>query len=157
MHPYPSADNAWLAEHVELLLNSYRLLLGRDLLDPQLPLAERAHQLFTAPYGVFSHSAAADPIFTYGNQTALRLFELDWPTLQAMPSRLSAETPNREERQQLLAGVARDGYFAGYRGLRISRSGRRFWIEDVCVWNLLDAEQRPCGQAAVYGGWTYVD
>jgi hypothetical protein len=56
----------------------------------------------------------------------------------------------REERAALLAAVARDGFASGYRGLRVAKSGRRFWIEDVTVWNVLDDEGRFIGQAAAY-------
>ncbi len=40
---------------------------------------------------VASNSNDADRIFTYVNQMALRLFELDWDTLMTTPSRKSAE------------------------------------------------------------------
>ena len=80
----------------------------------------------------------------------MRCFEYSWDELIGMPSRLSAEAPNRAERDALLSAVARDGYARGYRGLRIAKSGRRFWIEDVTVWNVLDADGQPCGQAATY-------
>ena len=70
-----------------------------------------------------------------------------------LPSCLTAEAPNREERQRLLDAVARDGVVDGQRGLRIAKSGRRFWIEDVTVWMLRDAAGRPHGQAAVYRKW----
>lgn len=156
MLPEPREENSWLVEHATLLLDSYRALLGRDLVDPRLTPAERARTLFHAPYGVFSHSADPDPLFTYGNLTALSLFDLDWTSLQGMPSRLSAAAADRDERRVMLEGVARDGHYQGYRGLRLSRTGRRFWIEDVCVWNLTDATGAHLGQAAVYGGWTYV-
>ncbi|WP_226383485.1 MEKHLA domain-containing protein [Burkholderia mayonis] len=55
-------------------------------------------------------------------------------------SRLSAEHPNREACARLLESVRMRGFATGYRGLRISKSGRRFWIEDVTVWNLIDHE-----------------
>jgi hypothetical protein len=70
-----------------------------------------------------------------------------------LPSRLSAEAPNRAERQGLIEAVARDGYATGYRGLRIAKSGRRFWIEDVTMWQLADATGVVRGQAATYRRW----
>jgi MEKHLA domain len=68
-------------------------------------------------------------------------------------SKLSAELENREERERLLNLVKRDGFATGYRGLRISKSGRRFWIENVTVWQLIDVSGALHGQAAIYRSW----
>ncbi|MBI4756459.1 MAG: MEKHLA domain-containing protein [Betaproteobacteria bacterium] len=38
-------------------------------------------------------------------------------------------------------------------GTHLARTGRRFWIEDVTVWNLVDAAGRTHGQAATYRSW----
>jgi hypothetical protein len=70
-----------------------------------------------------------------------------------MPSRLSAEADGREKRQAFMDGVLRQGYVSGYRGVRIAKSGRRFWIEDTTVWNLLDRDGTLQGQAALIRGW----
>jgi hypothetical protein len=53
----------------------------------------------------------------------------------------------------LLDAVSRDGYVSGYRGVRIAKSGRRFWIEDGVVWQLIDAHGVYCGQAAMFAAW----
>jgi hypothetical protein len=37
--------------------------------------------------------------------------------------------------------------------MRISSSGRRFWIERATVWNLLDADGVYRGQAATFADW----
>jgi hypothetical protein len=66
---------------------------------------------------------------------------------------MSAELENREERQHLLNLVRRNGFATGYRGLRISKSGRRFWIENVTVWQLVDVAGTLHGQAAIYRSW----
>jgi hypothetical protein len=63
---------------------------------------------------------------------------------------------HQEERERLLATVARQGYSDNYRGIRIARSGRRFWIENAIVWNLLDAQNRYCGQAAMFDRWDFL-
>ena len=44
-------------------------------------------------------------------------------------------------------------YAANYRGPRIAKSGRRFWIEDTTVWNLLGSESELLGQAALIRNW----
>jgi len=106
-----------------------------------------------APFCVVAHNTDPDPLFIYANRAAQRCFEYSWEEFVGMPSRLSAQAPNREERQRLLEAVARDGFAAGYRGLRIAKSGRRFWIEDVTVWNLIDEAGVYFGQAATYRRW----
>jgi len=60
---------------------------------------------------------------------------------------------NREERQCLLDAVNRHGFATGYRGLRIAKSGRRFWIENVTVWQLIDRCGFLHGQGEVYRQW----
>ena len=133
------------------IVDSYQRLLGEPLEPGERDPLELARWLDeSAPYCVLAHNDEADPRFVYANRAALNCFEYTWDELIGMPSRLSAEAPNRAEREALLSSVAEKGYASGYRGLRIAKSGRRFWIEDVTVWNLLDAEGRACGQAATY-------
>jgi hypothetical protein len=72
-----------------------------------------------------------------------------------MPSRLTAEAPDRTERARLLAEVAARGFIDDYSGVRISRTGQRFRIERATVWNLSDDEGRRCGQAATFRTWRY--
>jgi len=93
------------------------------------------------------------PRFIYANEAAQRCFEYDWDGMTALHSRLSAEHPNRAERDSLLESVRLHGFATGYRGLRISSSGKRFWIENVTVWNLVDSEGIYRGQAATYRSW----
>ncbi|HEX5127251.1 MAG TPA: MEKHLA domain-containing protein, partial [Rhodocyclaceae bacterium] len=103
-----------------------------------------------ADFCVLAHDASADPRFIYANAMTLRCFGYSESEFIGLPSRLSAEAPNREERDALLQRVTRDGFATGYRGLRIAKDGRRFWIEDVTVWNLVDAKGIRIGQAATY-------
>jgi len=139
---------------VALIIESYRRLLGRPLVDETLDAAAQAAWLNDdAPFGLLAHNTQPDPRFVYANLAALACFEYSQDELIGLPSRLTAEAPNRAERQRLLDAVARDGFVEHYRGLRIAKSGRRFWIEDVTVWMLVDADGRTHGQAAVYQGW----
>lgn len=107
-----------------------------------------------APKCVLAHSTAADPLFIYANKAAQALFEYNWDEMIGMPSRLSAEAPNRAERQRLLDAVARDGFATGYSGIRISKSGRRFRIQDGVLWQLRDASGTLHGVAATFSNWT---
>lgn len=139
------------AELVRLMCESHQRLLGAPLLDPALPPEAAARCLDEeADFCLLAHDATADPRFIYANRAAQRCFEYTHDELVGLPSRLSAETPDRAERQAMLEAVAAKGFATGYRGLRIAKSGRRFWIEDVTVWNLVDANGVNHGQAATY-------
>jgi hypothetical protein len=151
--PFPSEDNAFLAPHIAILRDSHRHWTGRPLLDPRMTHEEAARYLFFAPFAVASHSADKDPLFNYGNQTALNLFAMDWEEFTATPSRLSAERALQAERAELLARVAERGYIDDYQGIRIGRHGRRFQIEQATVWNLRDARGVACGQAVCIKQW----
>jgi PAS domain-containing protein len=134
----------------ELLDNSYSRLLGRSLAPDGMSVEAAAHWLYEdAPFGILAHDTDADPTFIYGNKAAQRRFEYTWQELTSLRSRLSAEAPNREERKQFLERVHRDGFVTGYRGLRIAKAGRRFWIEDATVWQLTDNVGTYRGQAAM--------
>ena len=92
----------------------------------------------------------------HANQQALRLFDMTWPEFTALPSRFSAEVLERHEREQLLQTVTRQGYIDHYTGIRISRRGQRFRIENAIVWNLLNPEGSYYGQAAYFAHWHYL-
>jgi hypothetical protein len=154
--PAPSEENDFLAPHVALMRKSFRHWMGRDFLDHRMNAAEAARYLFDAPFVVLSHDTAKDPLFNYGNRTAMNLYGLDWQTLTNTPSRLSAEPVTQEERDRLLAEVTKRGYIDNYRGARIARGGRRFMIENVIVWNLVDGAGFYRGQAAMFRDWTFL-
>ena len=149
----PSSQNDFLAPHVAHLLRSYRQLLGRDMIDPTVPISEQARLLFEAPFAVVSHNVAEEPIFNYGNHTALQLFAMSWEEFTCLPSRLSAEPVHQAERARLFERVRADGYIDDYRGVRIAKTGRRFWIENATVWTLHDETGQLYGQAALFDNW----
>lgn len=134
-----------------IILASFRRIVGRLLVPAGLDEGQAVRWLYEdAPCCVLAHDTAADPRFIYANTAAQRCFEYPWAELAVLPSRLSAEAPNRAERQALLDRVARDGFAEGYSGLRISRSGRRFVIEDVTMWQLIDGQGVLLGQGAMF-------
>ena len=152
----PCLANHYQVEHAERLRRTFHALTGRDLIDPALSPEVAAAALFHAPLVVLSHNTAPDPILTYGNQAALELFALSWEALTHMPSRYTAEAPNRAERARLLAKVTAQGFIDDYSGVRIASTGQRFLIERATVWNLTDDEGRYCGQAATFRTWRSV-
>jgi len=52
--------------------------------------------------------------------------------------------------------VKRYGFATGYSGVRISKSGRRFRIEDGVLWQLRDAGGMIHGVAATFSHWTFL-
>ena len=155
-HELPCEGNGFLTLHAQRLLKSLHHWTGRQLIDATVSPAEQARALFYAPFIVLSHNTAAEPILNYANQAALNLFELTWNELVRMPSRLTAEPLQQAERSRLLATVSQHEFIDDYRGVRISKSGRRFMIEQATVWNLLDENGAPYGQAATFSQWAYV-
>jgi hypothetical protein len=143
-----------MTSHVQVLLDSFARLLGRDLMSRQGTTEEQADRLFHSPFVVVSHGTEADPVLNYGNAAALALWEIDLATLTRTPSRLTAEPVHRDERARLLERTRRDGYVDDYAGIRISSTGRRFRIEQAIVWNLVDAAGIHHGQAATFDRWT---
>ena len=141
----------FLRQHVALLRASYLHWTGEPLIAAQLNDDEAVDALMSAPFGVVSHDTASDPIFNYANQRALQLFEMDWQEFTNLPSRLSAETANQEKRGAALDEVSRNGFVQHYSGIRIASSGRRFWIRDTTIWNLVTPDGEFKGQAARIG------
>lgn len=135
-----------------LLADSYARWLHRPLVDPAWSEEQAARWLYEdAPFGLLAHNTHAEPLFIYGNLTAQRQFEYSWDELMTLPSRLSAATAElREDRRQFLEQVKRDGFATHYRGLRVTKSGRNFWIEDGTVWQLIDEAGVLHGQAALF-------
>ena len=131
----------------DLLTSSYRRLSGEDLAPP----GRDARWLYEeAPIAVLAHDGGADPLFTYANRTAQACFEYEWGEIVGLPSRLSALPDARAERQLMLDDVSRAGISFGYRGRRVAKSGRPFWIEDGVVWQLITPDGSVVGQAATF-------
>jgi hypothetical protein len=149
-------DDPLLIKHIEHLLQSYLRWTGRELIPPASSPLERAKALFDQPFVVLSHGTQADPILNYGNKAALGLWELTWEEFTKMPSRLTAEPVNREDRVRLLEQVRQNGFIDTYSGVRITGRGRRFLIERGTVWNIMDENNKYVGQAATFSGWKYI-
>lgn len=133
-----------------LIVASFRKVTGKELVDHQFD----GRWLYeNAPFALLAHDRSEDPRFFYANKTAQACFGYSWQEFNGMPSRLSAEAPNREERQRLLDSVSTKGFIDNYRGLRIAKSGRRFWIENAIVWQLVRANGELAGQAAMFHSW----
>jgi hypothetical protein len=138
---------AELRRRLTVLAESYERLAGMPLVAPGAELAEA---LWRHPSAIVAHGTEDDPIFFFGNAAALAAFEIDFAGFTRLPSRLSAEPGLRAEREALLARVAAAGIIRDYSGIRISATGRRFPIDQVVIWDLIDRAGRRHGQAAMF-------
>lgn len=135
-----------------LLTGSYACHLGASL----VPADTGADWLYAhAPFAVLAHDASPDPRFIYANRAAQARFGYEADEIVGLPSRFSAEAPDRAERQALLDAVAQHGFTRDYRGLRVAKGGRRFWIEEAVIWQL-EREGAMVGIAATFSKWREV-
>ena len=140
-------------EHVEILLRSYERFFAESLVSNSNDPSNALKELWSADFVVVSHGIEIDPIFNFGNKTALGLFELSFLDFSQLPSRKSAENISQIERNKLMAEVTKSGCIKNYTGVRISSTGKRFFIENAKVWNLYDENSAYYGQAAMFKSW----
>lgn len=148
----PSEENGFMAEHVELLLDSFYAMTGKHLIEPG-EISVMAKAAYRASFVLLSHGMEEDPILNYGNHRSQQLFAMPWEKLTSTPSRFTAEAPNRIERAVLLTRVTEKGYIENYSGVRIAADGQRFLIRNAMVWNVTDKCGYKVGQAAVFSEW----
>lgn len=148
----PWSDDQWIRD-TQRLLNSFARWLGYELIDRAGTPEDQSRRLYEAQRVVVGHGMQADPIFFYGNQLALDLWQIDLQALLEMPSRKTAEPLHRDERARLLQKTQEQGFVDDYRGIRIGTHGDRFLIEKAIVWNVMDESGTQCGQAATFDQW----
>ncbi len=139
-----------IVKHSTIILDSYRHLLGKELINRQSDPISDAETLFYAPIVVLSHNTDSDPLYNYGNLQALNLWEVSWNELLKTPSRSTTEPMLRSERDRFLQETTIKGYITNYEGIRTSKTGKKYKILNVTVWNLSDESNQYCGQAASF-------
>jgi len=135
----------------DLLTGSFARSVGRQFTD-----RDAAWLYHEAPFVVLAHNTDPDPRFIYANKAGQACFEYGWDEFIILPSRLSAEPALQAKRLEVFERVSRDGFIAGYSGIRIAKSGRRFRIEDAVIWRLVDEDGIHRGEAATFARWTSV-
>lgn len=148
-------DNPELLVFLGHALASYEKCEGRPLIAASTS-TDMVRQLMRAPFVFLSHDTQPEPVYTFGNALALQLWQMSWEEFTSMPSNRCAEPMHREQREQFLHDVQKRGIARGYSGVRISKHGRRFRIEDVTCWNVTDDQGMRIGQAACYPRWTFL-
>ncbi len=152
----PNEQNDFLLQHINTLNNSLKHWTGHTIMaDMRLEIHpdRTAREIYHAPFALLSHGTDADPIINYANLAAQKLFEMSWIEFVQLPSRLSAEMMVQNERDALLKRVSDHGYIDDYSGVRISKTGQRFLINQATVWNLIGANGSAKGQAAMFADW----
>ena len=139
-----------IVRQTQLVLNSYRRWLGKELIERSGDEIDEAQRLFEAAFVVVSHGIEEDPVLNYSNATALALWEMNFEHFTSTPSRSTVEPDLREERAKLLQRTTLVGFSDDYSGVRIAKSGRRFRIGGATIWNLVDEAERYAGQAATF-------
>ena len=123
---------------------------------PLLTSENQATDLFSSEIAVLAHDNSRDPLLIYANATALRLWERSWQEMIGMPSRYTAEEGAREQRASALQRAQKEDAFEGYSGVRVSRTGQRFMINNARIWTIWDDKARNCGQAAAFSNWRWL-
>lgn len=149
-------QNPEIVQHSPILLDSFQRLTGKQLIENTSSALEISQALFEANFIVVSHGVEPDPILNYGNRAALNLWQLSWEDFTRTPSRLTAESIERSERDRLLAQAKQHGYISNYCGIRISSTGVRFYVENATIWNVVDEQNRNYGQAATFSNWNLI-
>ena len=153
----PDFNNDLYIKHAQLLCSSYKHWFDKTLIQNHYEPDKLILALYEAPFAIVSHGIEDDPVFNFGNKTALDLFELEWEQFIQLPSRNSVEMTNRKQREELMRRVSTEGHMAGYSGVRISATGKRFKIEDASIWNIIDANDQYYGQAAMFKNWSAIN
>lgn len=141
---------------IQIVTQSYRQLFGKNLVEQVGTPEELSQTLFHAPFVLVSHGTQADPIFNYANQTALQLWGLSWDEFIQTPSASVTQPDEMQDRALMLKQAAEQGYIDNYQGTRIAKTGRKFLIKQVRLWNLQDEKGDLCGQAATFPNWTWL-
>ncbi|UJP05022.1 MAG: MEKHLA domain-containing protein [Nitrosomonas sp.] len=141
----------------QYLLDSYRYWIKQDLITRSGTLTEQSERLFHSPLVIASHGTESDPLLNYGNQAALDLWIMDWEQFTRTPSRFTAEPAKREARDRMLAQVKTRGYISDYSGIRISSTGRRFFVDQITIWNIRNSDGTVIGQGAAFSTWKFLN
>ena len=153
----------WLRADTQELIKGLLISYQRAFAQPLLVCDQDGHfhrtaaqELFASPIAVLAHDQSADPLLTYANSTALRIWGHRWQTMVGMPSRLTAEESERRERASALQQAHQRAGFRGYSGIRVNQEGRRFMIHNARIWPLLNINNEIYGHAAAFSSWWWL-
>ena len=140
--------DAELAVFCRCMVDSYLKFAGQPLIDYKPNNLVQA--LYEVGFVLVAHRTEADPVFYFANQTAQKLWEMDWEEFTRTPSKQSVPEAERAERQALLDAAQANNIIQNYHGTRVTKSGRLFRIKDVTLWNVFNTGNTLIGQAACF-------
>ena len=153
----PGEGNNYHAAYVARLAASFAHVTGRSLIaEARLDPADVGRSAWLGDFALLSHRGGPDAVLNYGNAFALRLWDYDWDSFITVPSAATAPSAVTPARDLLMQKVHHDNFVSGYCGERVSRTGRRFMIEDVTVWRLLEEAGGCFGMAAFFKRYRYL-
>jgi hypothetical protein len=139
---------------IRKVIASCRRVAGLDLIQQEnLQRDCLGKSVFYGKFALLTHRGGADAILNYGNDYVLKLWDTTWAEFITMPSKLTAPEEGRETREEFMETVRHNGFATGYDGIRISRTGRRFVIKDVTVWQLVDGDGLNFGVGAYFSNY----
>jgi hypothetical protein len=144
-------------EVVALILDSHQAAFRRPLVagaEASGNLRLAAQETFGADQAILAHDGSSDPRLIYANAAAIKLWRRPWAEMIGLPSRLTAEPNEQEDRARALALVQEQAVLVGYTGIRVDSTGRRFRLEGAKVWTLRDPRGKVSGQAAGFSSWS---
>ena len=146
-------------ELVNLLQSSYKKAFGIPLfvcskVDDEHRL--ESQELFSLQKVVLAHNNQEDPCLIYANAYALRLWGRNWNEMINMPSRHTAPTNNQIQREVALKHAKIKHAVQGYQGIRISKNGQKFLINNARIWTIWSHDRSPLGQAAAFTNWSNI-
>ncbi len=144
-----------LINHVKNILDSFEKLTGKKIIKRSSPVSDYK-KIEHGQFVLVSHNGSDDPILNYGNQFALKVWEMNWDEFVKTPSRKTAEDDKRAKRKEMLEIANKQGYFDNYEGIRISSTGKRFIIKDAIIWNVFNENGKKIGQAAFFDRIEYL-
>jgi MEKHLA domain len=124
---------------------------------------ERIHE--NVRFAVLSHGTQNDPIYNYFNRAALEQFEYPENEIYQIPSRCSAPATAQGERDAVMQKIvgkeeeeanstnnndSSKNCIVIENGLRVTKGGRKFWLKDVLLWNVLNNAGERVGQTALF-------
>ena len=143
-------------EHIAILAKNYQQYFSEPMLASSSE-KDFLQAVWQGEFVVLSHGIEEDPIFNFANLCAQQLFEMDFETITQLPSRKSAGPSTQQERNSLMSQVTTKGCIDDYSGIRVSATGKQFYIERAKVWNLADEAGEYYGQAAMFSDWKVID
>jgi hypothetical protein len=145
-----------LDNHLRLLSESLKKSSGTDMFQwindrsPDTPLTTASQVDTNTRFGVLSHGTQPDPIYNYGNQASLELFEYALGDLCQTPSRFSTVPELMEDRSKLIQEIETKGFGYIDDAARVSAEGTLFLISKILVWTVFDDSNSRIGLAAIY-------